>query len=205
MNESQKIQAVLRLQQQYGNRFVQRVIAQYALQKKMKVSQPGDEYEQEADKVADAVMRMPEPDNTKGKSKLHRQAMEKEEEEEKGKVKGYYEDDIVAYEKDVEARHGNPKPGEWEFGKKMVRMDNGNNRVYQRRIFTKTTDGKKIVIDIDYTNHGRRDHVAPHHHVYVENIQGNEKSGWVKLKNPLEGQPGLPVIDSNGYYCGETE
>lgn len=32
INESRKIQSVLRLQRQYGNRFVQRVIAQHAIQ-----------------------------------------------------------------------------------------------------------------------------------------------------------------------------
>jgi len=31
------------------------------IQAKLAVGQPGDKYEQEADRVADAVMRMPEP------------------------------------------------------------------------------------------------------------------------------------------------
>jgi len=61
MNKSQKVQSLLRLQQQYGNRFVQRVIAQHAIQAKLRIGQSGDIYEQEADRVADAVMRMPEP------------------------------------------------------------------------------------------------------------------------------------------------
>jgi hypothetical protein len=47
---------ILRLQQTIGNRAVQRLI-----QAKLKVSQPGDVYEQEADRVADLVMQMPEP------------------------------------------------------------------------------------------------------------------------------------------------
>ncbi len=34
----------------------------YPVQAKLKVGQPGHKYEQEADKVADKVMRMPEPD-----------------------------------------------------------------------------------------------------------------------------------------------
>ena len=61
MNEGQKVQSLLRLQQQYGNRFVQRVIAQYAIQTKLKIGQLGDKYEQEADRMAEAVIRMPEP------------------------------------------------------------------------------------------------------------------------------------------------
>jgi len=44
------------LQRSYGNSYVGSII-----QAKLIVGQPGDVYEQEADKVADAVMRMPEP------------------------------------------------------------------------------------------------------------------------------------------------
>ncbi|MBM3235927.1 hypothetical protein FJZ31_06465 [Candidatus Poribacteria bacterium] len=61
MNESQKVQSLLKLQQQYGNRFVQRVIAQHAIQTKLQIGQPGDIYEQEADRVAEQVMQMPSP------------------------------------------------------------------------------------------------------------------------------------------------
>src|SRR6266849_6656122 len=46
----------LQLQQAVGNRAAGRLI-----QAKLTVSQPGDVYEQEADRVADAVMRMPTP------------------------------------------------------------------------------------------------------------------------------------------------
>lgn len=61
MNERQKVQSLLKLQQRYGNRFVQRVIDQHAIQTKLQVNQPGDVYEQEADRVAEQVMRIPEP------------------------------------------------------------------------------------------------------------------------------------------------
>ncbi len=44
------------LQRSYGNQYVGQVI-----QAKLTVGQPGDVYEEEADRVADAVMRMPEP------------------------------------------------------------------------------------------------------------------------------------------------
>ena len=52
---------VLYLQRNIGNQAVQRLIKSRALQTKLKIGQPGDKYEQEADRVADAVMRMPEP------------------------------------------------------------------------------------------------------------------------------------------------
>lgn len=57
MNKGQKVQSLLRLQQQYGNRFVQRVIAQHAIQTKLKIGQPGDKYEQEADRVAEMMLQ----------------------------------------------------------------------------------------------------------------------------------------------------
>src|SRR5262245_52336583 len=48
--------ALLQFQQTIGNRTVGRL-----LQAKLRVNQPGDKYEQEADHVADMVMRMQEP------------------------------------------------------------------------------------------------------------------------------------------------
>lgn len=74
MNESHKVQSLLRLQRKYGNRFVQRVIAQHVIQTKLTIGQPGDIYEKEADGVAEQVMRMSEP-------QIQRQPEEEEEEE----------------------------------------------------------------------------------------------------------------------------
>jgi hypothetical protein len=50
--------AVLRLQQTIGNRGVRRLLGRPSLQSKLTVSHPGDVYERQADRVADAVMRM---------------------------------------------------------------------------------------------------------------------------------------------------
>ena len=52
---------ILFLQRTIGNQAVQRLIRSGTLQAKLRIGQPGDKYEQEADRVADAVMRMPEP------------------------------------------------------------------------------------------------------------------------------------------------
>jgi hypothetical protein len=71
MPTGERAPALLALQQTHGNRYVQRVVA--GIQAKLKVGQPGDVYEQEADRVEDAVMRMPEPE-------VQRQAEEEEEE-----------------------------------------------------------------------------------------------------------------------------
>jgi hypothetical protein len=54
--------------------FLQRQLGNSVLQAKLKVSQPNDKYEQEADRIADLVMQMPEP-------KVQRQPEEEGEEE----------------------------------------------------------------------------------------------------------------------------
>ena len=56
---AERTPALLALQKTHGNRYVQRAVA--GIQAKLVVGQTGDMYEQEADRVADAVMRMPEP------------------------------------------------------------------------------------------------------------------------------------------------
>lgn len=52
---------ILHLQRTAGNQAVQRLIRSGVLQAKLKIGQPHDMYEQEADRVAEQVMRMPEP------------------------------------------------------------------------------------------------------------------------------------------------
>jgi hypothetical protein len=78
MHTAQRASVLLALQRTHGNRYVQRVVT--GIQAKLKVGQPGDIYEQEADRVADAVMQMPEP-------RVQRQAEEKEEEKELIQIK----------------------------------------------------------------------------------------------------------------------
>ena len=68
------VDRILFLQRTAGNQAVSRLMKSGALQAKLRIGQPGDVYEQEADRVADAVMRMPEPG-------VQRQVDEEEEEE----------------------------------------------------------------------------------------------------------------------------
>jgi predicted RNA-binding protein YlqC (UPF0109 family) len=86
--------------QTIGNQAVQRLLRSGAIRAKLTVSEPGDQYEQEADRVAEAVMRMPDPGVTgptatgressgvriqrvcpECEEELHRQPIEEEEEE----------------------------------------------------------------------------------------------------------------------------
>jgi hypothetical protein len=59
MHTAQRASVLLALQRTHGNRYVQRVVT--GIQAKLKIGQPGDVYEQEADRMADEVMRMPDP------------------------------------------------------------------------------------------------------------------------------------------------
>jgi hypothetical protein len=52
---------ILQLQKTAGNQAVQKLIKSGTLQAKLKIGQPNDVYEQEADRVAEQVMRMPDP------------------------------------------------------------------------------------------------------------------------------------------------
>lgn len=70
-------EAVLNLQQTYGNRYVQRVMGK--VQAKLIVNPPDDQYEREADSVADAVTKTPV-------SSVQRQAEPEEEEEEEEEI-----------------------------------------------------------------------------------------------------------------------
>ncbi len=55
---------ILFLQRTIGNQAVGRLLKSGAIQAKLTIGQPGDIYEQEADRVAEQVMRMPAPDAT---------------------------------------------------------------------------------------------------------------------------------------------
>ncbi len=55
------VDQILFLQSTIGNQAVARLIKSGALQAKLRLGQPDDIYEQEADRVAEQVMRMPEP------------------------------------------------------------------------------------------------------------------------------------------------
>lgn len=63
----QSLHPELQLQQKIGNQAVQRLLQSRHIQAKLTVGAPNDKYEQEADRVADQVMRMPDPTVTEQK------------------------------------------------------------------------------------------------------------------------------------------
>ena len=72
--QNSSAQDILTLHQTLGNQAVQRLFESDFIQGKLIIGKPNDKYEQEADRVADEVMRMPEP-------QVQRQSEEDEEEE----------------------------------------------------------------------------------------------------------------------------
>ena len=52
---------ILQLQKTVGNRALEHLLRSRPIQAKLAISQPGDIFEQEADRIADHVMRMPDP------------------------------------------------------------------------------------------------------------------------------------------------
>ena len=93
---AQREDFILRLHETYGSRYVQRLMASMNVQASLTVSQPDDVYEQEADRVADAVTRTintpvqkqaPEDEELlQGKLTAQRQAPAEEEELLQGKL-----------------------------------------------------------------------------------------------------------------------
>jgi hypothetical protein len=88
------VDRILFLQRTIGNEAVGRLIKSETLQAKLRIGQSGDKYEQEADRVADAVMRIPEHEilsrnelniqrSCRACDELKRQPIKDEEEEEK--------------------------------------------------------------------------------------------------------------------------
>jgi len=101
-SDKQRAHLVIQLQQSYGNAYVQRLLSSKAMQVKLTVNPPDDQYEREADRVADVVaqtsvsevQRQPEeeeeeePLQAKAISQIQRQLEEEEEEEIQTKAVG---------------------------------------------------------------------------------------------------------------------
>ena len=101
MHSKQRAPALLALQRTHGNRYVQRVVT--GIQAKLKIGQPGNIYEQEADRVAEQVMRMPEP-------LVQRQVEPEEEEEEIIQPKPLAEEIAPLVQKQIGPEEGGEDP-----------------------------------------------------------------------------------------------
>ena len=98
------IERILFLQRTAGNQAVSSLISSGTLQAKLQIGQPGDKYEQEADRVTDAVMRMPEPG-------VQRQVEPEEEEELQAKAtSGHISESNPNLESRIQSLKGGGQP-----------------------------------------------------------------------------------------------
>jgi len=132
-SKASSVDSILHLQRTIGNQAVSRLIKSKALQAKLRIGQPGDVYEHEADRVADAVMRMPAPQKvsinnsriqrastTFEENELKRQPIEEEEEEEKLQKKPIEEEE----EKKLQRQPAEEEEEEKKFQAKNVSVSN---------------------------------------------------------------------------------
>jgi len=87
---------VMQLHQTYGNRYVQRLLKSNVVQAKLTVNAPGDIYEQEADRVAEAV--------TKAVTSLKQRQVEEEEGEEEEVQAKLVQRQVEEEEEEVQAK-----------------------------------------------------------------------------------------------------
>jgi hypothetical protein len=81
-SDKQRANLVINLQQKYGNRYIQRLLNSKIVQAKLTVNAPGDIYEQEADRIANAVTRKTNTTVKRQEEEIQAQRQEEEEEEE---------------------------------------------------------------------------------------------------------------------------
>jgi len=193
-SQSTHVDQILFLQRTIGNQAVQRLIKSGALQAKLRIGQPGDKYEQEADRVADAVMRMPEPEMQRQEEEeevlqtkplvdqitpvVQRQVEEEEEEE---MLQAKSREDATSevthdLESQINAIKGGGRPlGESERGFFEPRFGSDFSQV---RVHTAYTIGKDVVFQegqyAPRTSEGRR--LLAHeltHVIQQEKVQRN--------------------------------
>jgi len=94
------------LQRTYGNSYVQRLVDSLGVQAKLTVGHPDDAYEQEADRVAEAVTSLA---NGQGEAPIQRQP-EEEEEELQAKTDGAVAEVTASIEEQIHAQRGAGQP-----------------------------------------------------------------------------------------------
>jgi hypothetical protein len=112
-SDIQRANLVIHLQQTYGNRYVQRLLNFEIVQAKLTVNAPGDVYEQEADRIADAVTNATITTVKRQEEEEEVQMQPVEEEEEQVQAKLADNQPLVVsgnLEKQINAARGNGQP-----------------------------------------------------------------------------------------------
>lgn len=109
---------------------------------------------------------------------------------------GWYGEEDAAYSREVFPRSRSTESFDrWDpFAAPMVKVDTQTGRIYQYRVYARTEpDGGRLLVDVDYTDHGRPGHRSPHFHVYLWDTAMNQ---WNKKDTGFSrtGQPGEPPL-----------
>ncbi|MHC4086013.1 MAG: eCIS core domain-containing protein [Planctomycetota bacterium] len=173
------------------------------VQAKLKIGQPGDKYEQEADRVADEVMRMPEPD-------LQRQLEPEEEEEEEllqaKEISGHTPEINSSIETKVKAvrSSGQPLPESvrtyfeprfgYDFSQVRIHTDAGAAKSTQTVNAQAYTLGRDIIFGNDHyspeTTSGK--HLLAHELTHV--VQHNGEKGSSDIGRHIKQFTSFPSI-----------
>ncbi len=148
-----------------------------AIQMKMAVSKPGDKFEQEADKMADKVMRMPTPAPTAGKEeKLQRQPEEKLQKKEEDKIQKAAMPEEKVQKKEEDKIQKAPAPEE-----KLQRDGTGTPAVspsVQSAIQNKTSGGQPLSSDV-------RSYMEPRFNADFSKVRVHHDAESASLNNQL--------------------
>ena len=112
-SDEQRANLVIQLQQSYGNAYVQRLLNSRAVQAKLTVSQPGDVYEQEADRVAEMVTKAETSEvkrQTEEEEEVQTQPAEEEEEELQMQRQAEEEEEEEEQEEEVQTQPAESQP-----------------------------------------------------------------------------------------------
>lgn len=131
------------------------------------------------------------------------------------KVAGTFDNQQQAYSRNVSPRARSTGPVEaWDpAAAPSVKVDTITGRIYQYRMYAcvpatdpgekpassidEVDSARKILIDVDYSDHGVRGHPSPHYHVYrmIDRAWKKKESGYSNT-----GQPGEPPVSFvNGW------
>jgi hypothetical protein len=162
----------LNMQRSLGNMTIQRMVESKVIQAKLKIGQPGDKYEQEADHIADQVMRMPEETTVQRKSQCT-ECKEEEEENIQAKSLTDYAGAAEGFNPGLQSRLNSLKGGgqplpestrsffEPRFGRELDRVrvhDNSQAAKITTEINAKAfTTGKDVIFGAGYYSPGTRE------------------------------------------------
>jgi uncharacterized protein DUF4157/pretoxin HINT domain-containing protein len=228
-NNAVRIVALKRAQQSYGNRFVQRAIAgihrspsrtsllqrQCAcgtcpecwaaekgqpVQAKLTIGEPGDKYEQEADTVADRVMRMPESTSITEEPTVEAQPAEQGHDEDNNSVMAQSENGQLQASPDLQEQlsnskgNGTPLPKDSRsFFESALGADLGNVRIHTGSdaiAMNKNLGAHAFTHGSDiYFNAGKYDPSSPSgQHLLVHELAHTVQQGGSTLRAKTQGQ-----------------